>query len=199
MLQCVAKTVGRLHSTDLQFVALSSCWAGCFDTGTQVLFRQDRAGHMHECNSLPFGLVALQLLKLGMLNTVGQPVRHPLCRMMQLLSACWVQVDGIENPKVQSVYFPDTPLHKAAFANDGAQVSLLYIQAEHIYQPCFHCMLDTVQTVHCAHSRGIITAVHPKLTTLPSTDDVGNYIAHMLLEELTTLHTHLSVCLALRR
>jgi len=35
------------------------------------------------------------------------------------------QVDGIENPKVQSVYFPDTPLHKAAFANDGAQVSLL--------------------------------------------------------------------------
>ena len=34
-----------------------------------------------------------------------------------------VQVDGIENPKVQSVYFPDLPLHKAAFANDGAQVS----------------------------------------------------------------------------
>ncbi len=34
-------------------------------------------------------------------------------------------MDGIENPKVQSVYFPDTPLHKAAFANDGAQVSLL--------------------------------------------------------------------------
>ncbi|DBB01100.1 hypothetical protein WJX77_009600 [Trebouxia sp. C0004] len=32
------------------------------------------------------------------------------------------QVDGIENPKVQSVYFPDTPLHKAAFANDGAQI-----------------------------------------------------------------------------
>ena len=34
-----------------------------------------------------------------------------------------VQVDGIENPKVQSVFFPDTPLHKAAFANDGAQVT----------------------------------------------------------------------------
>ncbi|KAL3162415.1 U3 snoRNP protein [Trebouxia sp. C0010 RCD-2024] len=32
------------------------------------------------------------------------------------------QVDGIENPKVQSVFFPDTPLHKAAFANDGAQI-----------------------------------------------------------------------------
>jgi len=40
------------------------------------------------------------------------------------LYAC-SQVDGVENPKVQSVYFPDTPLHKAAFANDGAQVSLL--------------------------------------------------------------------------
>lgn len=35
-----------------------------------------------------------------------------------------MQVDGIENPKVQSVYFPDLPLHKAAFANDGAQVNL---------------------------------------------------------------------------
>ena len=34
-----------------------------------------------------------------------------------------MQVDGIENPKVQSVYFPDLPLHQAAFANDGAQVS----------------------------------------------------------------------------
>ena len=37
---------------------------------------------------------------------------------------CCMQADGIENPKVQSVYFPDLPLHKAAFANDGSQVHL---------------------------------------------------------------------------
>lgn len=35
-----------------------------------------------------------------------------------------LQVDGIENPKVQSVFFPDLPLHTAAFANDGAQVPM---------------------------------------------------------------------------
>ncbi len=33
-----------------------------------------------------------------------------------------MQVDGVKNPKVQSVFFDDMPVHRAAFANDGAQV-----------------------------------------------------------------------------
>ena len=45
------------------------------------------------------------------------------CTASNFCVVCW-QVDGLENPKVQSVFFPDTPLHKAAFANDGAQVCL---------------------------------------------------------------------------
>jgi U3 small nucleolar RNA-associated protein 18 len=31
-------------------------------------------------------------------------------------------VDGVDNPKVQSIYLEDMPVHKAAFANGGAQV-----------------------------------------------------------------------------
>ena len=34
-----------------------------------------------------------------------------------------MQVDGVRNPKVQSVFFEDMPVHRASFANDGAQVS----------------------------------------------------------------------------
>ena len=51
-----------------------------------------------------------------------------------------LQVDGIENPKVQSVYFPDTPLHKAAFANDGAQVSLPPLLYLPVYLVWAHCL-----------------------------------------------------------
>ena len=32
------------------------------------------------------------------------------------------QVDGVKNPKVQSVFFDDMPVHHAAFADGGAQV-----------------------------------------------------------------------------
>ena len=32
------------------------------------------------------------------------------------------QVDGVKNPKVQSVFFDDMPVHRAAFADGGAQV-----------------------------------------------------------------------------
>ncbi len=32
------------------------------------------------------------------------------------------QVDGVNNPKVQSVFFDDMPVHRAAFADGGAQV-----------------------------------------------------------------------------
>jgi len=31
-------------------------------------------------------------------------------------------VDGVQNPKVQSVFFQDMPIHHAAFTNGGAQV-----------------------------------------------------------------------------
>lgn len=37
---------------------------------------------------------------------------------------CLSQVDGIKNPKVQSVFFEDMPVHRASFANGGAQVLL---------------------------------------------------------------------------
>lgn len=53
-------------------------------------------------------------------------------------ATCCIQVDGIENPKVQSVFFPDTPLHKAAFANDGAQVSGLF-PGQKLYLCCKGC------------------------------------------------------------
>ena len=33
-----------------------------------------------------------------------------------------VQVDGVKNAKVQSIYLEDLPIHKAAFANGGSQV-----------------------------------------------------------------------------
>ena len=33
-------------------------------------------------------------------------------------------MDGIRNPKLQSVFFEDMPVHRASFANGGAQVLL---------------------------------------------------------------------------
>ena len=54
--------------------------------------------------------------------------------------AC-LQVDGLENPKVQSVFFPDTPLHKAAFANDGAQVCHTdLLTTPFCALPTWHCL-----------------------------------------------------------
>jgi len=38
-------------------------------------------------------------------------------------SACrWRQVDGVRNPKVQSIFFEDMPIHQAAFASGGSHV-----------------------------------------------------------------------------
>ena len=50
-----------------------------------------------------------------------------------------VQVDGLENPKVQSVFFADTPLHKAAFANDGAQVEIILLINATLLTACHIC------------------------------------------------------------
>ena len=57
-------------------------------------------------------------------------------------SACTLQVDGVKNPKVQSVYLADMPVHKAAFADNGTKVgttatsllnaSLLFNAANHL-------------------------------------------------------------------
>jgi len=32
------------------------------------------------------------------------------------------QVDGVRNPKVQSIFFEDMPIHQAAFASGGSHV-----------------------------------------------------------------------------
>ena len=42
---------------------------------------------------------------------------------VQSLKVCiQTQVDGVRNPKVQSIFFEDMPIHRAAFANGGRQV-----------------------------------------------------------------------------
>lgn len=33
-----------------------------------------------------------------------------------------LQIDGVKNPKVQTVFLEDLPIHKAAFAMGGSQV-----------------------------------------------------------------------------
>jgi hypothetical protein len=33
-----------------------------------------------------------------------------------------VQIDGVRNPKMQSVFLDDMPIHRAAFASGGSQV-----------------------------------------------------------------------------
>ena len=35
-----------------------------------------------------------------------------------------MQVDGMKNARVQSIFLEDLPIHKAAFANGGSQVAL---------------------------------------------------------------------------
>ena len=55
------------------------------------------------------------------------------------------QVDGVKNPKVQSVFFDDMPVHRAAFADGGAQVG-------------FCCALRT--STPCSEVRGHFQHFH---------------------------------------
>ena len=48
-----------------------------------------------------------------------------------ILVMLYLQVDGVKNAKLQSVFLEDLPIHKAAFANGGSQVCPL------LYATCF--------------------------------------------------------------
>ena len=43
-----------------------------------------------------------------------------------------VQIDGLRNSKLQSVYFEDMPIHQARFTPDGKEIFLSGLKDEYI-------------------------------------------------------------------
>lgn len=52
------------------------------------------------------------------------------------LSKVSVQVDGVRNPKIQSIFFDDMPIHKAAFAVGGSHVRSRCWHLGHVLTIC---------------------------------------------------------------
>jgi hypothetical protein len=80
--------------------------------------------------------------------------------VMAWLTSC-MQIDGVKNPKVQSVFFHDMPIYKAAFCCGGDRVSThttsAYSLAES-YNPAGSYNLAESHNEH-ALSKAVIFAV----------------------------------------